>query len=91
MIKQEHLSRKIRKRYQRFVDIVFLAISLVRAIVSQVMRLMEHFGISGLTDTLKRIISNAVFLKVIAKRYEVYQIERLLLSKRSFNFFKNFI
>lgn len=55
------------------------------------MRLMEHFGISGLTDTLKRIISNAVFLKVIAKRYEVYQIERLLLSKRSFNFFKNFI
>lgn len=24
------------------------------------MRLMEHFGISGLTDTLKRIISNAV-------------------------------
>lgn len=41
MIKQEHLSRKIRKRYQQNVDIVFLAISLVRAIVSQVMRLMD--------------------------------------------------
>lgn len=61
MIKQEHLSSGIRIRYQRFVDIVFLAISLVRAIVSQVMRLMEHFGISGLTDTLRVIISDAKF------------------------------
>ena len=61
MIKQEHLSSGIRIRYQRFVDIVFLAISLVRAIVSQVMRLMEPFGISGLTDTLRVIISDAKF------------------------------
>ena len=64
MIKQEHLSSGIRIRYQRFVDIVFfLAISLVRAIVSQVMRLMEPFVISGLTDTLKRIIVNAGYIK----------------------------
>ena len=63
MIKQEHLSSGIRIRYQRFVDIVFfLAISLVRAIVSQVMRLMEHFGISGLTDTLKLTINDAAFI-----------------------------
>ncbi len=53
MIKQEHLSSGIRIRYQRFVDIVFfLAISLVRAGVSQVMRLMtnKNIKIKGYTE-----------------------------------------
>lgn len=52
MIKQEHLSCGIRIRYQRFVDIVFLVISLVRAGVSQVMRLMtnKNIKIKGYTE-----------------------------------------
>ena len=60
MIKQEHLSRKIRKRYQQNVDIVFLAISLVRAIVSQVMRLMDYnytfyYNNEGYTEIIRHL------------------------------------